>query len=103
MLSSATTRCPDVRLMVELVVSRTVHRQLPAVGEYPDALSETVARRWSMHADFSLIHARMRSVVGASTAPLAGSSTSLRRGVLRALVRSQRHPDLRRAGTEASA
>lgn len=55
---------PTHSLMVELVVNRTVHGHLPAVSEYPDALSQTGTRRSSMHADFSLTHARMRAERG---------------------------------------
>jgi len=60
---------PTYSLMAELALNRTVHGQLPAVGQYPDALSQAGARRWPLHADFSLVHARMRAergdVVGA--------------------------------------
>jgi hypothetical protein len=55
---------PTYSLMVELALNRTVHGRLPAVGEYPHALAQTGAGRWSMHADFSLTHARMRAKRG---------------------------------------
>lgn len=60
---------PTYSLMAELTLNQTVRGHLPAVGEYPDALSQAGARRWTQHADFSLTHARMRAergdVVGA--------------------------------------
>jgi hypothetical protein len=60
---------PTYTLMAELALNQTVNGQLPAVGEYPEALSKAGARRWPFHADFSLSHARMRAergdVVGA--------------------------------------
>jgi hypothetical protein len=51
-------------LMAELALSRAVNGRLPAVGVFPDALSRAGARRWSVHADFSLTHARMRAERG---------------------------------------
>lgn len=55
---------PTYSLMAELALNRTVNGHLPAVGEYPDALSQAGARRWPLHADFSLAHARMRAERG---------------------------------------
>ncbi|MBI1846927.1 MAG: nucleotidyltransferase domain-containing protein [Candidatus Rokubacteria bacterium] len=60
---------PTYSLMAELALNRTVQGHLPAVGEYPKALSEAGARRWPLHCDFSLTHARTRAgrgdIVGA--------------------------------------
>ncbi len=60
---------PTYSLMAELALNRTVNGDLPAVDEYPEALSQAGARRWPRHADFSLAHARLRAergdVVGA--------------------------------------
>ena len=50
--------------MAELALNRTVNGRLPAVGKYPDPLSGAGARRWTVHADFSLTHARMRAARG---------------------------------------
>jgi hypothetical protein len=55
---------PTYSLMAELALNRTVNDHLPAVSEYPDALSKSGARRWPLHADFSLTHARMRAERG---------------------------------------
>ncbi len=55
---------PTYSLMAELALNRTVNGHLPAVGEYPHVLSQAGARRWSLHADFSLTHARMRAECG---------------------------------------
>lgn len=55
---------PTYSLMAELALNRTVSGHLPAVAGYPDALSEAGARRWPLHADFSLTHARMRAERG---------------------------------------
>jgi hypothetical protein len=55
---------PTYSLMAELALNRTVNGLLPEAGEYPDALSHVGARRWALHADFSLIHARMRAERG---------------------------------------
>jgi len=55
---------PTYSLMAELALNRTVSGCLPAVGEFPDALSRVGALRWSLHADFSLTHARMRAERG---------------------------------------
>ena len=55
---------PTYSLMAELALNQIVHGHLPTVGEYPEALSEAGARRWPLHADFSLTHARMRAERG---------------------------------------
>src|SRR5262249_1909359 len=55
---------PTYSLMAELALNRTVHGLLPAMGEYPEALAEAGARRWPLHADFSLAHAQMRAARG---------------------------------------
>lgn len=55
---------PTYSLMVEVALNRTVHGRLPAVGEYPGALSQAGARRWPLDADFSMTHARMRAERG---------------------------------------
>jgi hypothetical protein len=52
---------PTYSLMAELALNRTVNGHLPEVSEYPDALSQAGARRWPIHANFSLTHARMRA------------------------------------------
>ena len=55
---------PTYSLMAELALNRTLNGHLPAVSEYPDALSQAGARRWPLHASFSLTHARMRAERG---------------------------------------
>ena len=55
---------PTYSLTAELAVNRVISGWLPAVGEYPAALSESGARRWTFHADFTLTHARMRAARG---------------------------------------
>jgi hypothetical protein len=55
---------PTYLLMAELALNRTVSGRLPLVGEYPEPLSHAGARRWLVHSDFSLTHARMRAERG---------------------------------------
>jgi hypothetical protein len=55
---------PTYSLMAELALNRPVCGALPAVGEFPDALSRTGAHRRSLHAEFSLAYARMRAERG---------------------------------------
>jgi hypothetical protein len=55
---------PTCSLAAELALNQAVVGALPAVGPYPDALAEAGDRRWRMHADFSLTHARMRAERG---------------------------------------
>ena len=55
---------PTYSLMAELAVNRVVVGALPAAGAYPEALAVAGDRRWRMHAEFSLAHARMRAERG---------------------------------------
>lgn len=55
---------PTYSLAAELSLNQIVHGQLPASSEYPRALAESGARRWPLHADMSLAHARMRAERG---------------------------------------
>jgi hypothetical protein len=55
---------PTYNLMAELALSRALVGTLPEVSAYPAALAETGARRWRVHAEFSLAHARMRAERG---------------------------------------
>lgn len=55
---------PTYSLMAELAVNRVVVGALPAVGAYPEALARAGDRRWRMHAEFSLAHARIRAERG---------------------------------------
>ena len=52
---------PTYTLMAECAVNQTVEGRLPPIGDYPEPLAATGARRWSFHAAFSLDHAKMRA------------------------------------------
>jgi len=53
---------------------------LPEVSAYPAALAEAGARRWRVHAEFSLEHARMRAERG----DVAGAAGQAAKAVLEA-------------------
>jgi hypothetical protein len=55
---------PTYSLMAELALNRVVMGALPAAGVYPEALAQAGDRRWRLHAEFSLAHARMRAERG---------------------------------------
>ncbi|HEX9819871.1 MAG TPA: hypothetical protein VGD07_09690 [Methylomirabilota bacterium] len=63
---------PAYSLMAELALSRIVSGRLPEAGDYPEALSQSGARRWPLHAGFSLAHARMRAESGATSSAPSG-------------------------------
>jgi Nucleotidyltransferase domain len=55
---------PTYSLMAELALNRVVTGTLPRIAEFPPALARTGAVRWRQHAEFSLVHARMRAERG---------------------------------------
>ena len=55
---------PTYSLTAEVAVNRVVVGALPRIGDYPQALARTGASRWRRHAEFSLVHARMRAARG---------------------------------------
>ena len=55
---------PTYSLTAEVAVNRVVVGALPRIADYPQALARTGASRWRRHAEFSLVHARMRAARG---------------------------------------
>jgi hypothetical protein len=55
---------PTYSLMAELALNRVVTGTLPPIAEFPPELARTGATRWRQHAEFSLVHARMRAERG---------------------------------------
>lgn len=51
-------------LTAELALNRLVTGELPRVAGFPPALARSGAARWRQHAEFSLVHARMRAERG---------------------------------------
>jgi Nucleotidyltransferase domain len=52
---------PTYCLMAELALNRPWHGRLAKAGHYPEKLAQVGERRWRLHAEFSLEHARMRA------------------------------------------
>jgi hypothetical protein len=55
---------PTYSLTAELALNRLVTGELPRVAGFPPALARSGAARWRQHAEFSLLHARMRAERG---------------------------------------
>lgn len=55
---------PTYSLTAELALNRLVTGELPRVAGFPPALARSGAARWRQHAEFSLLHARMRAARG---------------------------------------
>ena len=55
---------PTYSLTAELALNRLVTGELPRVTGFPPALARSGAARWRQHAEFSLLHARMRAERG---------------------------------------
>jgi hypothetical protein len=68
---------PTYGLMAELAVSRALVGTLPEVSAYPAALAEAGVRRWRVHAEFSLEHARMRAERGDVTGAAAQAAKAV--------------------------